>query len=169
MNRRGNSVSDVNHGFSAMVGGTAKYTPEMLKLREKIEMYKKVTSEYREAFDAITKQINDGLSLNKIEVMREFSSISGIAVSKLGEDEIAILKTLEDKLKEKVFGQDNTIVKTANAIKVAEIGRRNKTKPQASFLYMGPSGVGKCVGGKTKINVKLPPHLLEIAIKKGYL
>lgn len=142
VNSKQNS-SDVNHGFSAMIGGTSRHTPEMLKLREKIDMYKKVTLEYRAAFDDITKKINDGLKLSKIEVMSEFSSISGIAVSKLGEDELAILKTLEDNLKKNVFGQDDTIVKTANAIKVAKIGRRNKSKPQAAFLYMGPSGVGK--------------------------
>jgi ATP-dependent Clp protease ATP-binding subunit ClpB len=97
----------------------------------------------REAFEALTAEINMDLDLSRAIVVAEFSRISGIAANKLDEDERAILRNLEETLKSEVFGQDEAIAHVANAIKVARVGRRNRSKPQAAFMFLGPSGVGK--------------------------
>ena len=61
------------------------------------------------------------------------------------------LKSLEAILNSRVFGQANVLKKIADAIKVSRIGQRNGNKPQAAFLIMGPSGVGKTEASKAYI------------------
>lgn len=144
-------------------------SPEIVKYKENIEIIRDEYAKHDMEYIQITKEINEKLVLKKEHVIQEFARITGISASKLGEDDKVILKNLENVLKSHIFGQDHVLKKAANAIKVSRIGNRNKDKPQASFLFMGPSGVGKCVGGNTKIMVQLPQHLLELAIEKGYV
>jgi ATP-dependent Clp protease ATP-binding subunit ClpB len=118
-------------------------SPRIRTLREEIRKFQSVINENRAEFDLLTGEINEQLSLTKDFVLAEFSRLSGIPVNKLNEDEREKLRNLEAMLNGRVFGQDAVIKKIANAIKVARIGRRNGSKPQASFLIMGPSGTGK--------------------------
>jgi ATP-dependent Clp protease ATP-binding subunit ClpB len=94
-------------------------------------------------YDAITAEINAGLELDRSCVLSEFSRVSGISANKLGEDDIAVLRRLEHDLKSRVFGQDHVLTQVSNGIKVAKVGRRNRNKPLASYMFIGPSGVGK--------------------------
>lgn len=123
--------------------GGSYATPEIEKLYNAIEMARDNVKAHQEEFERLTAVINESLILTRDEIIKEFSIITGIAVSKLGEDDKVILRNLEPNLRKHVFGQDHVLVKTANAVKVSRVGRRNKSKPQASFLFMGPSGVGK--------------------------
>jgi ATP-dependent Clp protease ATP-binding subunit ClpB len=112
-------------------------------LREEIRKFQSIINENRAEFDVLTESINSQLQLTKEIVLAEFSRLSGIPANKLNEDEREKLRNLEAALNGRVFGQEAVIKKIANAIKVARIGRRNGSKPQASFLIMGPSGTGK--------------------------
>lgn len=149
--------------------GISTDTPDMQRMRQQLELLHEEIYKFKKEFDDLTCIINESLELTRKEILKEFSRITGISANKLGEDEKVILRNLEENLKRHVFGQDHVLVQVANAIKVSRVGRRNKQRPQASFLMMGPSGVGKCVGGDTKIMVKLPQHLLELAMEKGYV
>lgn len=140
--------SQKNSGEQAAVidshfAGTTYDTPEISKLYQAIEIATENVHKFQEEFERLTTVINESLVLTRDEIIKEFSIITGIAVSKLGEDDKVILRNLEPSLRKHVFGQDHVLVKTANAVKVSRVGRRNKSKPQASFLFMGPSGVGK--------------------------
>ncbi len=75
--------------------------------------------------------------------MNEFSSISGIPVSKLTQDERAKLLNLDDNLGARVFGQDDAVSRLANQVRVARAGLQSPNRPQAAFMFLGPSGVGK--------------------------
>ncbi len=68
---------------------------------------------------------------------------TGIPVSKMLESETAKLAKLEDELKKRVVGQDNAISSVANAIRRSRAGINEEGKPIGSFLFVGPSGVGK--------------------------
>jgi ATP-dependent Clp protease ATP-binding subunit ClpA len=61
----------------------------------------------------------------------------------VGENEKDKLRELETRLKEQVFGQDEAVQAVVQAVKRSRAGFRNKDKPVASFLFAGPTGVGK--------------------------
>ncbi len=71
------------------------------------------------------------------------SQISGVAVKSASKADRAALKTLAEDLKLSVFGQDEAVSTLSSAIKVAKAGLRKKQKPLGSFLFVGPTGVGK--------------------------
>lgn len=129
--------------FSSTAKAAGFESAKVRALREEIRKFQSVIAENRAEFDMLTGEINEQLSLTKEVVLAEFSRLSGIPANKLNEDEREKLRNLEATLNGRVFGQDAVIRKIANAIKVARIGRRNGSKPQASFLIMGPSGTGK--------------------------
>jgi ATP-dependent Clp protease ATP-binding subunit ClpB len=128
------------HDFVARGGFES---PAVRAIQEKVDGFQAAVDQNRSKFDAITHQINASLSLTRDMVLKEFSVISGISVDKLSQDETEKLKSLEKGLNKRIFGQAEATKKLANAVKVARVGRRNKDKPQAAFLFLGPSGVGK--------------------------
>jgi ATP-dependent Clp protease ATP-binding subunit ClpE len=68
---------------------------------------------------------------------------TGIPVSKLQAEETMKMKNLKDRLESKVIGQDEAVEKISKAIKRSRAGLGSKTRPIASFLFIGPTGVGK--------------------------
>jgi len=71
------------------------------------------------------------------------SEISGIPVGKLDRDEKAKLIRLEKDISDRVKGQDAAVRSVAKAIRRARSGLRDQTKPVATFMFCGPTGVGK--------------------------
>ena len=81
------------------------------------------------------------IGVKEIEtVLAKMARIPPKTVSKSDE---AVLKDLEGTLKRVVFGQDDAITKLASAIKLARAGLREPNKPIGSYLFSGPTGVGK--------------------------
>jgi ATP-dependent Clp protease ATP-binding subunit ClpB len=112
-------------------------------IKEKISRIQNLVEENKEKFEALTEEINAQLLLDKEHVLTEFSNISGVPVSKLTENERAKLMHLDQNLENRVFGQQTAVSKLANQVRVARAGLQSPNKPQASFLFLGPSGVGK--------------------------
>lgn len=81
--------------------------------------------------------------INKHDIEKIVSSIAKIPEKSVSTDEIEKLKNLETKLKEQIFGQDTAIQQVVSAIKRSRAGFREDNKPIASFLFVGPTGVGK--------------------------
>ena len=71
------------------------------------------------------------------------SRITGVPVSRLMEGETAKLIRLEDHLHERVVGQDEAVGVVANAIRRSRVGLGDPHRPIGSFLFLGPTGVGK--------------------------
>ena len=71
------------------------------------------------------------------------SKITGMPTSKIGEDDIEKLATLENELRAVVIGQDEAVKKVSEAVKRSRAGLTGEGKPIASFLFSGPTGVGK--------------------------
>jgi len=71
------------------------------------------------------------------------SQLSGIPVGKLDRDEKAKLMRLEEDIGKRVKGQDEAVKSVSRAIRRARSGLRDQTKPVASFMFCGPTGVGK--------------------------
>ncbi|MBM4260487.1 MAG: ATP-dependent chaperone ClpB [Deltaproteobacteria bacterium] len=68
---------------------------------------------------------------------------TGIPVSKMLEGEIQKLLRMEDRLKVRVVGQDSAIHAVANAVRRARAGLQDENRPIGSFIFLGPTGVGK--------------------------
>ncbi|MCQ4086955.1 ATP-dependent Clp protease ATP-binding subunit [Saccharibacillus sp. JS10] len=68
---------------------------------------------------------------------------TGIPVGKLQADERGKMKQLSSRLESRVIGQDEAVDKVAKAVRRGRAGLRNDSKPIASFLFVGPTGVGK--------------------------
>ncbi|MCQ2542041.1 MAG: ATP-dependent chaperone ClpB [Lachnospiraceae bacterium] len=83
------------------------------------------------------------------EIARIISRWTGIPVSKLNESERSKILNLEDEMHKRVVGQDEGVTKVAEAILRSKAGIKDPSKPIGSFLFLGPTGVGKTELAKT--------------------
>ena len=77
------------------------------------------------------------------DIARIVSRWTGIPVSKLLEGEKAKLLQMEERLRQRVVGQDDAITAVSNAVRRARAGLKDPNRPIGSFLFLGPTGVGK--------------------------
>lgn len=82
-------------------------------------------------------------SVSDEEIARIVSRWTGIPVSKLTEGERSKILHLDDELHKRVIGQDEGVTKVTEAILRSKAGIKDPTKPIGSFLFLGPTGVGK--------------------------
>jgi ATP-dependent Clp protease ATP-binding subunit ClpB len=104
--------------------------------------------ELTEATEALHERSQDGRALVKEEVDEQdiadvVSRWTGIPASRLMQGEIEKLIQMEDRLRERVVGQDEAVVAVANAVRAARAGLQDPNRPLGSFLFLGPTGVGK--------------------------
>ncbi len=110
---------------------------------------KELTAE-QDGFNAADKSAQGagGNRLLKEEVDEEdiakiVSKWTGIPVSKMLEGEVQKLTQMEDRLRERVVGQDEALTVVANAIRRSRAGLSDPKRPIGSFIFLGPTGVGK--------------------------
>ena len=77
------------------------------------------------------------------DIERTISKIIGRPSSALKKSDTRLLQNLDEKLKERVIGQDEAVETVAKAIKISKAGLTPRNRPIASFLFSGPTGVGK--------------------------
>src|SRR5919199_1481670 len=77
------------------------------------------------------------------DIAQIVASWTGIPVNKLTESESAMLLHLEDTLHQRLVGQEEAVVAVSRAIRRARVGLKNPNRPIASFIFSGPTGVGK--------------------------
>jgi len=88
------------------------------------------------------KGIKDG-TIDHDEIISEVSKITGISIEQLSQKQASNLKTLEEKMKLQVFGQDEALNTVIDKILVSRAGLKSLNKPVGSFLFLGPTGCGK--------------------------
>ncbi|MCK4806124.1 MAG: ATP-dependent Clp protease ATP-binding subunit, partial [Candidatus Aegiribacteria sp.] len=111
----------------------------ILKLREEIENREKELAEARSSWLA-------GLHIAPVseqQVAEVVADMTGIPVSRVGKSETAGLLDLEDRLEARIVGQKEAIASITGAIRRSRVGLRDVNKPAGTFLFLGPSGVGK--------------------------
>jgi len=77
------------------------------------------------------------------DITETISIQTGIPVNKLGADDMMMIKNMSSKLKEQVIGQDKAVDALSQVIKRSRTGVSNYNKPIGSFIFLGPTGVGK--------------------------
>ena len=105
-------------------------------LRDKI-------NETREKFEKEKEEKKIDLKISFDEVAKIVSSWSKVPITKLTEDEKQKYMDLDIDLKKEVIGQDKAIDSVSQAIKRARVGLKDPKKPIGSFIFVGPTGVGK--------------------------
>lgn len=85
----------------------------------------------------------DNNRVDKALIDEVLAKVCGIPKKSLEKDDIQRLYTLESVLKSRVFGQEEAISNIVNAVKFSKAGLNEENKPIASFLFVGPTGVGK--------------------------
>jgi ATP-dependent Clp protease ATP-binding subunit ClpC len=114
--------------------GAAKFRDLERKIRVSIELETKAwESKLKEK-----KKIVDGDKVAEV-----ISMMTGIPLSKLSENETEKLANLEETLKSKVIGQDEAVKKISKSILRNRIGFKDPNRPIGSFIFLGPTGVGK--------------------------
>ena len=101
-----------------------------------------------ETSDALNQLQNQGLKLLKEEINDEdiaavVAAWTGIPVNRLQEEERDKLLQMEDRLSERVVGQLESIKAVSNAVRRGRAGLSDENKPIGTFLFLGPTGVGK--------------------------
>ena len=114
---------------------------ELPKLQQQLEIEEKSVKESDRSL--VHEAVTDD------DIARIISRWTGIPVTRLTEGERAKLLTLEDQLHKRVVGQDEGVKRVTDAILRSKAGIKDPTKPIGSFLFLGPTGVGKTELAKT--------------------
>ena len=140
--------------------------PDVKALEDRLNTVKKekeaaVTSQdfekaakLRDEEQVLVKEIDDKKSVAKEEsdqklivTEEDIASVvaqwTGIPVTKIAEEESETLLHLEDELHKRVIGQDDAVTAVAKAVRRARAGLKDPKRPIGSFLFLGPTGVGK--------------------------
>lgn len=86
---------------------------------------------------------DNGLAIDEESIAEVIAIATGIPVTRLIEKEQASLLKLEDNLKKKIIGQDAAIKEIASAVRRSRTGISDEKRPIGSFIFLGPTGVGK--------------------------
>ncbi|MEQ9354825.1 ATP-dependent Clp protease ATP-binding subunit [Coleofasciculus chthonoplastes] len=81
--------------------------------------------------------------VNEEDIAHIVSSWTGVPVNKLTESESALLLHIEDTLHQRLIGQEEAVTAVSKAIRRARVGLKDPNRPIASFIFSGPTGVGK--------------------------
>ena len=111
------------------------------KLRDRERCLKLEIEKKRESWNAA--QGTDGQTVTEEDIAAVVSTWTGIPVTKMTQKEIDRLLQLEDVLHQRVIGQEEAIGAVARAIRRARAGLKDPKRPIGSFIFLGPTGVGK--------------------------
>jgi len=118
------------------------------------------------------KKFEEELNKQRKEISTELvydvvSNMTKIPISKLNADETKSLSDMESNLNDKVIGQPEAVSKIAKSIRRNRLGIKDPNKPIGSFIFLGATGVGKCICGDTEIIVrnKITGEIKTIKIK----
>ncbi len=114
---------------------------EAARLRDKERQLIEKLEEVKKAWEEETK--NHRETVTEEDVAEVVSMMTGIPVQKVAESEIAKLAEMTDRVKAKVIGQDDAVKKVVRAIQRNRAGLKDPNKPIGSFIFLGPTGVGK--------------------------
>ena len=114
----------------------------------KVESISEEESRLREVLDGIHKDWKDSQEKNipvisEEEVAIVVSNITGIPLSRIEEKESSRLLRMEEELHKRIIGQNEAIAAVSRAIRRSRVGLKTRKQPIGSFIFLGPTGVGK--------------------------
>ena len=160
------AIDVIDEAASQVMLAASSSNPELGRLNEELEdikrdkeaaiarqEYEKAAelrdreTELRSKIEEATLNKNGAAKTNRIvtkeAIARIVSAWTGVPVTQLTEEETKRLLNMENILKEKVIGQDEAIKAIARSIKRSRAGLKDPRRPTGSFIFLGPTGVGK--------------------------
>jgi ATP-dependent Clp protease ATP-binding subunit ClpC len=119
----------------------AKQFDKAKELQEKIKAGQTRLNESTEAWKK--ERGTSSQEVGAEDIAQIVSSLTGVPVSELTAEDREKLLRLEDRLRERVVGQDEAVTAVSKAVRLSRAGLTEAGKPIASFLFLGPTGVGK--------------------------
>ena len=105
---------------------------------------KKIQDKLNEMMDSWNDRKNKGrMTVTENDIAQVVASWTGIPVTRIGQSESERLVHLEDTLKKRVIGQDEAVNILSKAVKRGRVGLKDPRRPIGSFMFLGPTGVGK--------------------------
>jgi ATP-dependent Clp protease ATP-binding subunit ClpC len=138
-------IDRLNNEKTAFV--TAQNYEKAASVRDTVRQLKSKIDELKEDWRVSMKSEQNIIDAQDIQ--RVISDMTGIPLVRLALDESERLLTIEDALHEKVIGQDNAIRVIASAIRRSRMGLSSPARPMGSFIFLGPTGVGKTLLAKS--------------------
>ena len=117
------------------------------KLRDKQEKLKEALLEKKALWRK--SKAEERLLVDEATIIEIIATMTGIPLSRLEEEESNRLLKLEDELRKRVVGQDKALEAVAKSIRRSRAGLHSAKRPIASFIFLGPTGVGKTELAKT--------------------
>jgi len=110
---------------------------EMARLESELKKEEEKLTELQKKEKMLKEEVDEE------DVAEVVSKWTGIPVSRMLEGEVEKLIHMEERLKQRVVGQDDAILAVSNAVRRARAGLQDPNRPIGSFIFMGPTGVGK--------------------------
>ncbi|TYP95599.1 ATP-dependent Clp protease ATP-binding subunit ClpC [Fodinibius salinus] len=114
---------------------------EAARLRDKEKRMKEELEQAQEEWKKESEEIV--YDVEEKDVAHVVGMMSGVPVSKISESESKKLANMKEELSKQIIGQNEAIVKLTKAIKRTRAGLKDPTRPIGSFIFLGPTGVGK--------------------------
>ena len=110
---------------------------EMARLESELKKEEEKLAELQKNEKMLKEEVDEE------DVAEVVSKWTGIPVSRMLEGEVEKLIHMEERLRQRVVGQDDAIIAVSNAVRRARAGLQDPNRPIGSFIFMGPTGVGK--------------------------
>ena len=130
------TVEITDDAINAAVEGANRYIHDRKNPDKSIDLLDAACAKQRVAE-------NKGAVITKELIYEQIEKFTGVPADKLNDDTNDRIINLDSSIKEKLYGQEETVNKVLDRIYVSFAGIGNDTKPLASFLFLGPTGTGK--------------------------
>ncbi len=110
---------------------------EMPKLQDELTQSEAALAELQKSGKMLNEEVSEE------DIAQVVSKWTGVPVTRMLEGEIQKLIQMEERLSERVIGQEEAITAVSNAVRRARAGLQDPSRPIGSFIFMGPTGVGK--------------------------
>jgi ATP-dependent Clp protease ATP-binding subunit ClpB len=107
------------------------------------ELERKLAAEQQKLAELQSEGVMLKEEVDEEDVAQVVAKWTGVPVSKMLEGEMQKLVTMEERLNQRVIGQDEALAAVANAVRRARAGLQDPNRPVGSFIFLGPTGVGK--------------------------
>ncbi len=114
-----------------------------LRYGKLLDLQKSLDGESRRLVEVQSRRKMLKEEVDEEDIAEVVSKWTGIPVSKMMEGEVQKLLHMDERLRERVVGQDEAIIAVANAVRRSRAGIQDINRPIGSFLFLGPTGVGK--------------------------
>ena len=115
---------------------------KLIELTKQLEQENKKLAELQKDEKMLKEEVEEE------DIARVVSRWTGIPVERMLEGEIDKLKHMEDRLRQRLIGQDHALQTVSDAVRRARAGLKDPGRPIGSFIFMGPTGVGKTELGR---------------------